>query len=71
MAHQPIPVTALSGGSERAAGDGRWFQVQPAITIPANALSITIGRDGVVSVTQQGRAAPVPGWAAQSHHLYE
>lgn len=35
------------------------FQVQPAITIPANALSITIGRDGVVSVTQQGQAAPV------------
>lgn len=32
------------------------FQVQPAITIPANALSITIGRDGVVSVTQQGRS---------------
>ncbi|EKK7304167.1 flagellar basal body rod protein FlgF [Escherichia coli] len=35
------------------------IQVQPAITIPANALSITIGRDGVVSVTQQGQAAPV------------
>ncbi|MFP1496148.1 flagellar hook-basal body complex protein [Escherichia coli] len=33
--------------------------MQPAITIPANALSITIGRDGVVSVTQQGQAAPV------------
>ncbi len=33
--------------------------MQPAITIPANALSITIGRDGVVSVTQQGRQAPV------------
>jgi flagellar basal-body rod protein FlgG len=27
------------------------FPVQPAITIPANAQSITIGRDGVVSVT--------------------
>jgi len=35
------------------------FQVQPAITIPANSLSITIGRDGIVSVTQQGQAAPV------------
>ncbi len=34
------------------------FQVQPAITIPANAF-IAIGRDGVVSVTQQGQAAPV------------
>lgn len=31
------------------------FQVQPAITIPANALSITVGRDGIVSVTQQGQ----------------
>ncbi|QKJ86761.1 Flagellar basal-body rod protein FlgG [Paramixta manurensis] len=35
------------------------FPVQPAITIPANALSITIGRDGVVSVTQQGQTQPV------------
>jgi flagellar basal-body rod protein FlgG len=33
------------------------FQVQPAITIPANALSITIGRDGTVSVTRAGTAA--------------
>lgn len=31
------------------------FQVQPAIAIPPNALSITIGRDGTVSVTQQGQ----------------
>ena len=30
------------------------FPVQPAITIPANSLSITIGVDGTVSVTQQG-----------------
>lgn len=34
------------------------YQVIPAITIPANALSITVGRDGIVSVTQQGQAAP-------------
>jgi flagellar basal-body rod protein FlgG len=34
------------------------FQVQPAITIPANALTITIGRDGVVSVTRAGTVAP-------------
>jgi flagellar basal-body rod protein FlgG len=33
------------------------FQVQPAITIPANALSVTIARDGVVSVTRAGTAA--------------
>lgn len=34
------------------------FSVQPAITIPANSLSTTIGRDGVVSVTRAGTAAP-------------
>jgi flagellar basal-body rod protein FlgG len=34
------------------------YPLQPAITIPANALSITIGRDGVVSVMQAGSAAP-------------
>ena len=35
------------------------FPIQPAITIPANALSMTIGRDGTVSVTQQGQTQPV------------
>jgi flagellar basal-body rod protein FlgG len=35
------------------------FVVQPAITIPANTTSISIGQDGVVSVTQAGVAAPV------------
>jgi len=33
------------------------FVVQPAITIPANAQSLTVGRDGTVSVTQPGVAA--------------
>jgi len=35
------------------------YVIQPAITIPANAQSITIGRDGTVSVTQAGSVAPV------------
>jgi flagellar basal-body rod protein FlgG len=35
------------------------FPVQPAIVLPANAISVTIGRDGVISVTQPGVAAPV------------
>lgn len=35
------------------------FPVQPAITLPANAITVTIGRDGVVSVTQPNVAAPV------------
>ena len=34
------------------------YQVQPAITIPNNALSVTIARDGVVSVTRSGTATP-------------
>jgi len=33
------------------------YQVIPAITIPTNALSMTVGRDGIVSVTQQGQPA--------------
>ncbi|AKJ69714.1 MULTISPECIES: flagellar basal-body rod protein FlgG [Pandoraea] len=35
------------------------YPLQPAITIPANALTMTIGTDGVVSVTQPGSAANV------------
>ncbi|HYD95685.1 MAG TPA: flagellar basal-body rod protein FlgG [Noviherbaspirillum sp.] len=35
------------------------YVVQPAITIPANAISMSIGRDGTVSVTQPGVPAPV------------
>ena len=34
------------------------FPVSPAITIPQNAIKITVGQDGVVSVTQSGSAAP-------------
>jgi len=32
--------------------------IQPAITIPTDAISVTIGSDGTVSVQQQGTAAP-------------
>jgi flagellar basal-body rod protein FlgG len=34
------------------------FPVSPALTVPANTLSITIGQDGVVSATQSGSATP-------------
>ncbi|UGB38769.1 flagellar basal-body rod protein FlgG [Frateuria soli] len=34
------------------------YAVDPAITIPANAQSITIGNDGTVSITVPGQAAP-------------
>ena len=33
------------------------YPVQPNITIPANALSVSIGTDGTVSITQSGSAA--------------
>lgn len=35
------------------------YPLSPAITIPQDALSITISRDGIVSVTQSGNTAPV------------
>ena len=35
------------------------YQLQPGITVPGDALSVTVGRDGVVSVTQPGQTAPV------------
>lgn len=35
------------------------FPVQPAITLPQNATSMTIGRDGTVSVTQAGSSNAV------------
>jgi flagellar basal-body rod protein FlgG len=34
------------------------YPIQPAITIPPNALTVTIGTDGTVSVTQPGSANP-------------
>jgi len=33
------------------------YPVSPAITLPANAQTVTIGVDGTVSITQQGQAA--------------
>ena len=33
------------------------YTLQPAVTIPPNALTVTISKDGVVSVTQPGSAA--------------
>ena len=35
------------------------FFLQPPITIPANTINVTIGRDGVVSVTQPNVVTPV------------
>jgi len=34
------------------------YVIQPAITLPSNATSVTIGSDGVVSTTTPGNAAP-------------
>ncbi len=35
------------------------YTLQPAITVPENALSVTIGVDGIVSATTAGSAAPI------------
>ncbi len=45
----------LSADSQIVTGDG--FPVSPAITIPANASSVTIAQDGTVSVSVTGEAA--------------
>ncbi|HKO88551.1 MAG TPA: flagellar basal-body rod protein FlgG [Burkholderiales bacterium] len=34
------------------------FPLQPAITIPSNAIQITIGQDGIVTVLSSGQTAP-------------
>ncbi|MGO9444817.1 MAG: flagellar basal-body rod protein FlgG [Thiobacillaceae bacterium] len=41
------------------------YLVQPAITLPANAVSITIANNGTVSVTQPGSSQPVQVGALQ------
>lgn len=46
----------LDGQGQLVTANG--FPIQPAITIPANALSITIGRDGTVSALVSGNATP-------------
>lgn len=41
------------------------YPVQPSITIPVGALSVTVGTDGTVSVMQAGAAAPTQVGAIQ------
>ncbi|MEO8171062.1 MAG: flagellar hook-basal body complex protein, partial [Oxalobacteraceae bacterium] len=41
------------------------FAIQPAMTVPADTLSITVGRDGTVSITQPGSTQPVQVGAIQ------
>ncbi|MCP5181158.1 MAG: flagellar basal-body rod protein FlgG [Pseudomonadales bacterium] len=35
------------------------YVIEPAITVPADAIRVSIGRDGTVSATQRGNASPV------------
>ena len=42
------------------------YAVQPGITIPANALSVTVAADGTVSVTTAGPADAAGSWASCS-----
>ncbi len=61
----PDGTTAYSrDGSFQSDANGQMvtssgYAVQPAITIPANTQSLTIARDGTVSVTQSGSATPM------------
>lgn len=61
---RPDGTTAYTrDGSFQRNGSGQLvtangYQVQPAISIPDDAVSITIGNDGIVSVMTQGGAAP-------------
>ncbi len=42
------------------------FAVQPAVTIPASALSITVAQDGAISITQSGSTASTQVGALQT-----
>jgi flagellar basal-body rod protein FlgG len=61
--HLPDGTTAYTrDGSFQPDANGQLvtssgYPLQPAITIPADALTTTIGKDGTVSVTQPGTAA--------------
>jgi flagellar basal-body rod protein FlgG len=46
----------MSGEGQIVTAEG--YALQPAITIPANATSVTVGKDGVVSVGVPGQGAP-------------
>jgi flagellar basal-body rod protein FlgG len=41
------------------------YVLQPPITVPNNALTLTVGRDGTVSITTQGQTAPTQIGAIQ------
>ena len=41
------------------------FPVQPAVTIPSGALSVTVGQDGTISITQAGSTTPTQVGALQ------
>lgn len=62
---QPDGTTAYTrDGSFHVDSNGQMvtsngYSLSPSITIPANTLSITIGKDGTVSVTQQGNSSAV------------
>ena len=46
----------VNGQGEVVTNEG--YQLEPALTIPANATSITISKDGIVSVTVPGQGTP-------------
>jgi flagellar basal-body rod protein FlgG len=56
-------ITYTRDGSFKLDGDGQMvtsggYPLEPSISIPSDALSVTVGIDGTVSVLQPGSAAP-------------
>jgi flagellar basal-body rod protein FlgG len=47
---------ALNAEGQLVTADG--YAIQPTITVPSDAVSVTISRDGVVEVVAQGQSAP-------------
>ncbi|MDJ0807191.1 MAG: flagellar basal-body rod protein FlgG [Gammaproteobacteria bacterium] len=61
--HPDGSITYTRDGTFSLTADGvvvtpNGYELQPAMTVPADATSITIGSDGVVSVLQAGNNAP-------------
>ena len=68
----PTRATARSSSIARGRSSLRWaITLQPAITIPADALTVTIGGDGTVSVTQPNSSTPDAGRQHPARGLHQ
>ena len=58
MARCPTPVTAVSIWIPTAVVTSNGYALEPAIVVPAETQTFTVGEDGTVSVTTTGNAQP-------------